>query len=281
MNNLSQCIFDISHVNKNLRDTLGFILPNEVDLQTFEARKTVVRAVLDEKTFVGRFVNDNIDKLKDFKENYNSFFNDVYGDESTILTKTAEGKIRVDHAQHIIIFRGVIYLGETIRDIMFTHLTRARQEHTNEQNIDHYVDMDERFDRAIKTYLLLQEYQKSFMEFQKVMNESQGKPTPQSNYIVQNELNVLAGMMRFTRQHCHFIDNRSLDIYDRVVQLIEMCEGKRERRDNKNFQDLFALSLKEVGDLSNEFSASYNDSYRLNLQEMVEQIKKNKDNTEA
>lgn len=281
MNNLSQIIFDLSHVNKNLRDSFEFILPKEVQVQTYDARKAVVKAVLDEKSFVGKFIEDNKEKLNEFKTNYQTFFDEVYGDESTILTKTPEGVIRVDHAQHIAIFRGVIYLGETIRDIMFTHANKARQDHINETVIDAYLESDERFDRAIKTYLLLQEYQKSFMEFQKVMTESKGQPTPQSNYIVQNELNVLAGMLRFTRAHCHFIDNRSLDVYDRVVQLLEMCEGKRERRDGKQFPELFKQCLEEVGKFVNDFGPAYDEKYRSALQDMLETIKKNKEKEDS
>ena len=30
MNNTSQCIFDISHVLRNLRDTLELVLPNQI-----------------------------------------------------------------------------------------------------------------------------------------------------------------------------------------------------------------------------------------------------------
>ena len=285
MNNLSQCIFDVSHVNKNLRDTLEFILPKEVATQAYESRKKIVSSVLDEKSFLGKFIADNAEKLQEFKTNYQNYFNEVYGDDSTILKVLPEGNVRVDHVQHIVIFRGVVYLGETIRDIMFTHVNKARQDHVNEQVMDKYVDADERFDRAIKTFLLLQEYQKSFAEFQKVMTETKGQPSPQSNYIVQNELTVLANMIRFTRAHIHFIDNASLDVYDRVIQLIEMCEGKRERRDNKSFPDLFKQCLDEVGAFANKYGPLYNDLYRVNLQDMLDTIKENeekkKNSTEA
>lgn len=276
MNNLSQCIFDISHVAKNLRDTLEFVLPKELPFKAYDARKKVLATVFEEKSFIAKFIEDNGDKLAEFKKNFKEYFDEIYGDESHILTKTSEDTIRVDHAQNIAIYRGVIYLGETFRDIMFSHVARARQDHVEEEMVMKYIDLDERYDRALKNYLLIQEYQKSFMEFQKVMGESKGQPTPQSNYIVQNELNVVAAMLRFERQHVHFIDNKSLDIYDRVIQLIEMCEGKRERRDNKSFPDLFKSTLEEVGTLVNENAPKYNEAYQVALKDMFETIEKNK-----
>ena len=276
MNNLSQCIFDLSHVNKNLRDTLEFVLPNEVAVETYNNRKIVVSSVLDGKSFISTFIEGNKESFKEFEKNYQEYLDEVYGDDSTILKKTAEGKIRVDHAQNIAIYRGVVYLGETIRDIMFNHIARARQEKLTEEGVMQYVNLDERFDRAIKVYLLIQEYQKSFMEFQKVMGEAQGKMTPQANFIIQNELNVVADMLRFERAHCHFTDNYSLDRYDRVVQLIEMCEGKRERRDNKNFPELFKETLDAIGVLVNENGKKYDEAYQANLKEMLATIEANK-----
>ena len=276
MNNLSQCIFDLSHVNKNLRDTLEFVLPNEVAEEVYNNRKIVVSSVLDGKSFISRFIEGNKESFKEFEKNYKEYLDEVYGDDSTILKKTAEGKIRVDHAQNIAIYHGVVYLGETIRDIMFNHIARARQEKLTEESVMNYVNLDERFDRAIKVYLLIQEYQKSFMEFQKVMSEAQGKMTPQANFIIQNELNVVAEMLRFERAHCHFTDNYSLDRYDRVVQLIEMCEGKRERRDNKNFPELFKETLDAVGVLVNENGKKYDEAYQANLKEMLATIEANK-----
>jgi len=280
MNNTSQCIFDISHVNKNIRDTLEFVINKEVDVKAYDARKTVLRSILDPKTFLGKFLEDNADKLKDFKKNYEEFLDQVYGDDSTILTKTAEGKIRADHSQNIAIFKGVVYLGETLRDVLFSHINLARQQNNAEEEIIKFVDVDERFDRAIKMFLILQEYQKSFSEFQKVMNETKGQPSPQSNFIVQNELNVLAAMLRFERDHIHVIDNATLDILDRVIQLVQMCEGRRERRDNNSFPNLFTASLKELEAMVNRLGPAYNESYQKNLKDMLDTINAKKENKE-
>ena len=59
MNNTSQCIFDISHVLKTIRDTMEFALPNPVKVEAFTQRKTILNTVLDPKSFLGKFVSDN------------------------------------------------------------------------------------------------------------------------------------------------------------------------------------------------------------------------------
>jgi len=278
MNNTSQCIFDISHVVKALRDTLELVLQNQLKVETFESRKNILHSVLDEKSFIGKFVVDNAEKMKGFKEKYQEFFDEIYGDESAICTKTAEGTVRVDHAQNIKIYQHVIYISETIRDIMYSYVTYARNNNQMEEAIMKHVDIDEKFDRILKEFLLIQEYQKSFMEFQKVMGESQGKPTPQSNFITQNELNVVASMLRFNREHCHTMDNKVWDPLDHTIELVQSCEGRRERRDNKLFPDLFRETIKELGERVNEFAPLYNESYQANLKDMLDTIKANGQN---
>lgn len=281
MNNTSLILFDISHVLRNVRDTLEFLVPNkEIDVKVFENRKKVVGSILEERTFLGTFLKNNEDKLAEFKKNYQEFFDEVYGDDSTILVKTNEGKVRVDHAQDITVIKGVNYLGETLREVLYSHMDQARKQNALEETLAKHVDLDERIDRAVKFLVALQSYEKSFVEFQKVMREAQGKPTPQSNFIVQNELTVLAGVMRFERDHCRMIDNHTLDVFDQVIELLQMCEGRRERRDNKNFPDLFKECIQGISGLINEFGPKYDESYNAHLKEMIDHIKSTQGNPE-
>lgn len=116
------------------------------------------------------------------------------------------------------------------------------------------------------------------MEFQKVMGESKGKPTPQSNFIVQNELTVIASMIRFNRDHCHAMDNKTWDALDDTNELVQSCEGRRERRDGKAFPELFSNLIKEIGEIVNVFGPAYNEGYQANLRDMLDTIKANEEN---
>lgn len=273
LNDTSLRILDLANVTKTLRETMEYALPRDHDITLFNQRKQILSSLKDENSFIGRFIKDNEDKLKEFKEKYNEFLDEIYGENSTVLMIGETDKfVRVDHTQHIKIFDYVIYLSETIRDIMFSHVAYARNNKQEEELPAQVIALDEHFDRILKIFLLLQEYQKSFAEFQKVMGETKGQPSPQSNFIVQNELAKLAGMIRFVRGHIHATDNRTLDDIDEVIELVEMTEGRRDRRDNKPFNDFFKSCFDKLGPYVNELAPQYQKKFSEAMKEMVETI---------
>ena len=273
INDTSLRILDLTNVLKTLRETMEYALPRDHEIAVYNQRKQILRSLNDENSFIGKFIKDNEDKLKEFKEKYNEFLDEIYGDNSTVLMLSETDKfVRVDHTQHIKLFDYVVYLSETIRDIMFSHVAYARNNKQEEQLTGEIVGLDEHFDRVLKVFLLLQEYQKSFAEFQKVMGETKGQPSPQSNFIVQNELAKLAGMIRFVRAHIHATDNRTLDDLDEVVELIEMTEGRRDRRDNKPFNDFFKACFDKLGPYVNELAPQFHNKFQEGMKEMVETI---------
>ena len=122
---------------------------------------------------------------------------------------------------------------------------------------------------------MMQDFQKSFFEFQKVMGENQGKPSPQSNFIVQNELSHYASLLREIRAHNHCTDNDTLDALDKCLQVVEMSEGRRDRRGNKNFPDLFKEALDQVNALVVLNGPKWQEAFNKALQEMLADIRKN------
>jgi len=275
LNDTSLRILDLTNVLKTLRETMEYAIPRDHEINLYRQRKQILSSLKDENSFIGRFIKDNEEKLKDFKEKYLEFLDEIYGDQSTILTiSDADKFVRVDHTQHIKIFDYVVYLSETIRDIMFSHVAFARNNKQEEATTTEIVALDEHFDRVLKVFLMLQEYQKSFAEFQKVMGETKGQPSPQSNFIVQNELAKLAAMIRFVRAHIHATDNRTLDDLDEVLELLEMCEGRRDRRDNKPFNDFFKSCFDKLAAYANELAPQYQQKFQGAMKEMVETINK-------
>ena len=94
---------------------------------------------------------------------------------------------------------------------------------------------------------------------------------------MQNELNVVAAMIRFNREHCHALENKVWDVLDDTVELVQSCEGRRERRDGKPFPELFSNLVKEAGEKVNEYGPIYNQSYQDNLKDMLETIRANQE----
>ncbi len=274
LNQTNQYIFNIYHYLLNLRDTLEYTLDREHSKAIYEQRKTVLTKGIEAGSALGNFFENNKEQGDKIKEKLNEFLKDIYGDDSTILKVTEEG-IRVDHTQHIALYDQVIGLQESIRDILYGYLQYAKQQNQSENEMTELVSLDEIMTRTVLAMLVMRDFEKSFAEFQKVMGESKGQPTPQSNFIVQNEIVKMAGFIRFSRAHAHCTDNETLDLLDEVNATIEMTEGRRDRRDNKSFKDIFDNINKRLNDHVAKYEPQWKAAYDKLFQEMVELSKNN------
>ena len=245
MNQTSQYIFNLYHYLLNLRDTLEYTLDRDHEKTLYTQRKEVLTKGLEENTALGNFFKNNQEQGKKITEKLNEFLSEVYGDDSTILTVSGD-KVRVDHSQNIKLFDYVVGLSESIRDIIYGYLNYAKSKGEDEALIVDLVNLDDRFYRTLLAMLVMREFEKSFAEFQKVMGETKGQPSPQSNFIVQNEIVKLSNMLRFSREHHHCTDNETLDLLDKVNAVVEMTEGRRDRRNDRSFKDLFDELNKEL-----------------------------------
>ncbi len=272
MNQTSQYIFNLYHYLLNLRDTLEYTINREHAKVMYDQRKTVMTKGIEKGSALGNFLDNNPETGNKIREKLNEFIDEVYSDTSTILTVTGE-TIRVDYTQNIKILDYVTGLSESIRDIIHGYINFAKSKGECESNIETLVMLDDRLYRSVLAMLALNEYQKSFGEFQKVMSESQGKPTPQSNFIVQNEISKIAGFIRFSRDHHRITDNKTLEILDEVNALIEMTEGRRDRKDNKSFQDLFKEVTDKVKANVAEAEAAWKPAFEACFKEFVETSK--------
>ena len=266
ISNLNQYIFNIYHYLLNLRDTMEYTIDREHTKTLYDQRLDVLTKGIQPNSALGNFFENNKEQGDKIKEKLNEFLADMYSPESNIIKVTEDGKIRVDHTQHIKIFDEVVGLQESIRDILFGYMNYARSQNDVDQNMVKLVALDERMTRTIIAMLIMREFEKSFGEFQKVMNESKGQPTPQSNFIVQNEISKMSQIMRFSRAHAHCTDNETLDLLDDVNKVIEMTEGRRDRRDNKSFQDIFNDINRRLSDhvakLEPEWKVVYEDIFK-------------------
>ena len=274
MNQTSQYIFNLYHYLLNLRDTMEYTIDREHTKQLYDQRKEVLTKGLVAGSALGNFLDNNKEQGDKIREKINEFYDEVYGDGSSILTVTADGKVRVDHTQHIKIFDYVTGLSESIRDIIYGYMNYARQHNESEAIVNDLVALDDRLYRLVLAMLVLREFEKSFAEFQKVMGESKGQPTPQSNFIVQNEISKLASFIRFSRAHVHVTDNETLDLLDEVNAVIEMTEGRRDRREGKSFKEIFENINKRLNEAVAKVEPLWKDAFQKALSEMMQLSRK-------
>ena len=278
---MNQYIFNIYHYLLNLRDTVEYTIDREHTKQVYDTRKNVLNSGIAPTAALGNFFENNKEQGEKVKARLLEVIKDFYEDDSVIKV-TEDGKIRVDHTQHIKIFDEVVGVQESVRDILFGYINYARQQNNANEEMEKLVAIDERLTRSIFAMLIMREFEKSFAEFQKVMTESKGQPTPQSNFIVQNEISKMASLIRFSRAHAHNTDNETLDLLDDVNKVIEMTEGRRDRRDNKSFQEIFNDINRRLSDHVAKLEPQWKEVYEKLFKEMVEiSQKKEAENKQA
>ena len=265
MNNFSLYTFRLYHYLLTTRDTLEYSIKRDHNIEIYNSRKAILNDNLQEGTPFGDFLKNNGETGDKIREKVQEFIDQTYSDNSTIIIPTGD-KVRVDTAQIVTLYDMTVGLVETMRDIIYQYVSYGMTNQDPNAKIDpmivQLVDADEKMYRVVLSMLVMRSFQESFAEFQKVMNESQGKPTPQSNFIVQNELVKMAGFLRFSRQHARCTDNETLDLLDDTLKVIEMTEGRRQRPDNKPFKDIFDDLNTRLNNLTAKHEAVWKDIYQ-------------------
>ena len=271
MNNFSLYTFRLYHYLLTVRDTLEYTIKRDHKIEVYENRKKVLNDNLQEGTPFGDFLKNNGETGDKIREKIKSFIDDLYSENSTILIPSGE-TVRVDVAQLVTLFDMTVGIAETLRDIVYQYVNHGLKSQDQEQKVDdllvQLISEDERMYRVVLSMLVMRSFEESFAEFQKVMNESKGQPTPQSNFIVQNELVKLAGYLRFSRQHTRCTDNETLDLLDETLKVIEMTEGRRQRPNNRGFKDIFD----ELNNKLNNFAAQAEGAWKQTYQKVVEEV---------
>ena len=270
MNNFSLYTFRLYHYLLTIRDTLEYTIKREHKVEVYENRKRILVDNLQEGTPFGDFLKNNGETGDKIREKVQNFIDELYSENSTILTPSGD-IVRVDVAQVVTIYDMAVGLTETLRDIVFQYIAYGQNNKEIDPMMVDLANDDERMYRIILSMLVMRSFEESFGEFQKVMTESQGKPTPQSNFIVQNELVKMAGYLRFSRQHTRCTDNETLDLLDDTLKVIEMTEGRRQRPDNKGFKEIFD----DLNNRLNAQAAKVETIWKGQYQRVVEEVTKN------
>ena len=270
MNNFSLYTFRLYHYLLTLRDTMEYTIKRDHKVEVYESRKKILTENLEEGTPFGDFLKNNGEAGDKIKEKVQEFIKNLYSEESTILVPAGD-LVRVDVAQTVTLFDMTVGLTETLRDIVYQYIAYGQGNKEIDPIIVGLVGDDERMYRVVLSMLVMRSFQESFAEFQKVMGESQGKATPQSNFIVQNELVKYAGFLRFSRQHTRATDNETLDLLDDTLKVIEMTEGRRQRPDNKGFKEIFD----DLNNRLNATAAKFENTWKQTYTRVVAEVTKN------
>lgn len=228
MNNITRYVMDIYQIGCILRDTLEYLVPKKdgysVDL--YRQRQAILKNHLAPNHAFDRFLNDNKEAGEKIRNNFNDFFDLVYGDESRAVFIESE-KVVVDNGYFTQILDYVVGLHETITDICKGFIKHAEEIKQLEPDLTVLMDRDDHFYRCLASLIITDQVHRLFVEYNKSIREAKGQKSPQSNFI-NNELNKNLGFYRFVIQHSNYQD----DIYQLAVSktehVIEVMGGKEK-----------------------------------------------------
>ena len=275
METISRVIVSLVYYNSLVRDTLEYTIPKdsyEVNFYDYKRNGIVNEPKLNTPLKV--FLDQNGEKADELRKKLEQFGEDFYSDNSTVIKKAADNTLRVDHAQSVKIFENVIPLHEELNSIINLHVNFARQNNQLEERVEKLVQADERFYRAVALLSLQGELVRQFEEFNKVMRESQGQPTPQSNFI-QNDLNTLVKALNTVRANATCKDNVYTAALDAVFAEVEMMNGRRDLPAGKTFADVFNDANVKISELVKDSEAGWRENYTPLLQELIADTQKN------
>ncbi len=147
------------------------------------------------------------------------------------------------------------------------------QNHADEEKIKNLLFADERFYRAVALMTLITEIRKQFEEFNKVMRDSQGQKTPQSNFVEQ-DLNKLVTLINLVRSSATCTDEIYTAALDEIFKYLEMMTGKRDLPKGKNFNDVFNEIGLSLSAFVEDAEKGWKENYEPCLKELVEDNKR-------
>ena len=273
MDTINRVIVSIVYYNSLVRDTLEYTLPREkYEVNFYDYKRNGIVNEVKVNSPLKVFIDQNGEKGQKLLEECTKFGEDFYSDTSTVIKKAPEG-IRVDHAQNIRIFEGVIPLHESLNNVIRIHEQYAESHNQKDDRVVALLKADERFYRAVALMTLVTEIRKQFAEYNKVMREAHGQKTPQSNFIEQ-DLNKLVGLVSFVRQNATCTDILYTNALDEIFKYIEMMTGKRDLPVGKNFQDVYNEVGLELSAFVEDSEKGWKTNYEPLLKELIEDNKK-------
>jgi hypothetical protein len=218
-----------------IRDTLEYVQNKPAyDPNFFKARKSIINHGLEKDSPLSHFISQNGEVGETIRNNLNSFMEMVYSDDSTYITVDND-KLLVDHAQDLQALDFIIGLKETLCDVIKNFIKQTTKDGVGEEELRVMVTLDEQFYRILSSLIIFDKTNEAFLEFNKVMQENKGQPTPQSNFVI-NDLKRLVGFARFLQEHSDKEDKDYQDLFNKHFQILKYMEGSEKLPEGSNMK---------------------------------------------
>ncbi|HBN00961.1 MAG TPA: hypothetical protein DD384_07120 [Firmicutes bacterium] len=244
-------------------------------MDAYNEKKRSILIELDQNTPLKSIITNSGENGAKLEKMIRDFYEEVYGEGSTIL-KAAEDGLRVDHAQHLAIFKGVLPIHENIEGMVRGIIADAKK---NNPNVDlsqvENVDLlEERMYRTVAYLTLSNQLIKLFSDYNQARREAKGEESAASKFI-GNDINEVIGDLNMVRANSRITDTRFMGVQDKVFELVEFMTGRRDLPTGKGFGDVIRETQDSVGGLIREVEPAFRDAYVPLLNELIEQAKAN------
>ena len=276
MNNYTGAIASFIRFNVVLFNTLEYVMKKDnYDLNAFNARKEIISTEISKNTPLKSCLDNSGEAGTKLLEKIKDLLDTIYGDDSTIVRKSADGKeLRVDAAQNIAVFEAVLPIHEEVRSIISAHLAQAnKQNMMDEPTFIDVINKEELFYHGLANMLLIDELDHLFAEYNKARNEAKGAITPQSNFI-SNDINRVVSLMNMLRQRSPIKSNDYYELIDPEFALIEMTSGRRDLPEGKNFGDVFTSVKKIAREKTIKWENEWKPAYDAFIRHFAEEAEK-------
>ncbi len=270
MNQITQVLTTLLHYKVVVRDTLEYALVKEsYDINLYNEKKRSILVELDENTPLRSILNNSGDNGKQLEKTIRDWYDEVYGNDSTII-KVANDGIRVDHAQHQAIFKGVVPIHENIEAMIQGIIKDAKSKGLDVAAAEK-ADLDEeKLYRGVCYLTMGNEMIKLFNDYNQARREAQGAETPASRFIGNDLGTTFNLVMQVKNNNTRITDSAYMKVADAVVALIENMTGRRDLPEGKNFGQVMNETQQIIGGYVQAVEPEFRATYLPLINELVE-----------
>lgn len=280
MNQTSEVLATLIHYNVTVRDTLEYCLKKQTyDPKVFSEKKRSILVEVDQHTPLKDIIDHSGENGEKFEKLVRDFYAQVYGDESTILHLADDG-LRVDHNQHLPIYKGVLPIHENVNSMIQGIIRDAKGKNVDVQEAEKVWKSEDKMFRAVAYLTLVNDLISLFNDYNKARQEAKGAESPTSKFIT-NDIQAIVQNINFVRSSARETDAVYKNMEDKIVALIEEMTGRRDLPVGKKFPDVMKETIETIQLYLRDAEASFRAAYPPFIQELLAQVKKDREAKEA
>lgn len=273
MNQISEVITTLIHYKVVVRDTLEYALnKNEFDYGAYKEKKRSILVEIEQATPLKHIIESSGENGEKLLKLIKDFYDAVYGEGSTIVKVGGDNSVRVDHAQHSVLFNHVLPIHENVEGMIVSLINDAKKKGLDVSEVEKVDLAEEKLYRAVAYLTLTSELVKLFNDYNQARREAKGEETPASRFIANDLQNVISHL-NAVKAASRITDSNFWDVQDKVSHLIEFMTGRRQIPAGQEFGAIIKDAQDSVNAYVREVEPPFREAYIPLIKELLEQAK--------